>query len=533
MSSIHYPSRLCLKATISVFTLCGAFSLHAEEFSELVGTDQITVNNNPEPQHVGEHGRIEALLKPPRVERFRIDDSGTLNEAPKQRKGDPTVKIGHQKTKTKPALNAALTAASVSVASCTSTSSSLINPNFETVKPSEPINPSISGQAKGWCDVGDFGYSRVQVAPKKYNYVIKLSIPSNPSNPGNSSPRAAVAQTVTLAQTSFKNVFIGGMVKAENVVGEWGSFLQANFVLNDGTTVICKTNLPNLGTFDWRWIGLNAHHCLDKDEPIKSVTVSAILQDGGTAYFDLLQLQQFNQGPGAVTIMFDDGLLSDSTIVKPYLSALGFRGSSAVITSQIGRPGYMSMMDLNDLPSAKWDIVSHSVTHPWFPGLSANEASAELKKSKKILGNFNVQDFAWPYGGADGQTTALAQKIYKSTRTYDIPDDNGYGTFPYNIRSYPIYRDDICASWFADCSVHDYLSWIREFIDEAKKNGRWAILAFHEIVPGGPINGEYSDNDYVNSLWFFSEVVETIKNSGIQVINYVEGRKQFANVTAP
>lgn len=507
-----------IKSTIAFLGLCSALYLWSAEVSAQTPGNQNRGSG-------GEYGKIEHILRPTRVTTFRKDRSGNFVEAEKPRKkGDPADKIGRLKTNTRPALRsrqgpegAALSLGLAALpTACTSTSGSLINPKFETA--------DSAGLAKGWCDVGDFGYSRVQVTPTKYNYVVQLSIPpGTPANP-NDAPRAAVGQDVALNQTSFRNVFVGGMVKGSGIPGEWGAFLQADFQLNDGTVVTCISDLANLGSFDWRWIGLNADDCLNPDQPIKRVTVSAVVQDGGTAYFDLMQLRQPNPGSGAMTFLFDDGLISVATIAKPYLDAAGLRGSAAVITGATGTAGHMSNQDLNSLKAAGWDIISHSVTHPWFPALSDADANTELGQSKATLrgAGFPVQDFAWPFGGTDGRVTALAQSVYTSTRRYDVWDDNGYGTFPYNTKGYGVLREDLFAE------PDEFLGWMQGWIEEAKLKGRWAILTFHDL---GPLNDP--DNDFINSPEFFAKVVDMVKASGINVVNYIQGRQMFANVPKP
>ena len=225
----------------------------------------------------------------------------------------------------------------------------LTNSNFET---------PVGTKADQWCDDYARGYSRVLLTPAKYNYVARASIPTT---------------------VPAKNVFLGAMIKGNNVVLDpegWGATLDVGFTVDCAAhpqfceyhgdpvdnTLWCAT-LPSSGTFDWRWVGLDSHTCgigyVDSatgnwiDVPIKTAWVFPILGGAtGTAYFDLIQLMQFSPGPGAVTFMFDDGYKSTKSVVKPILDQYGFPGSSAAISSVVGAPGDMTAQDLRDLQEA-------------------------------------------------------------------------------------------------------------------------------------------------------------------------------------
>ena len=151
------------------------------------------------------------------------------------------------------------------VTACTSVSGALINPKFETASGS---------QAAGWCDVFGRGYTRVQLAPAKYNFVAKLTIPAGLPH---GQRLAAARQTVFLNQTRQDNVFVGAMLKGNSIIpdGDWmGAMLDVSFhvdcsaypafckyappgqpALHPDGVVECES-LPNVGTFDWRWTGL-------------------------------------------------------------------------------------------------------------------------------------------------------------------------------------------------------------------------------------------------------------------------------------
>jgi hypothetical protein len=90
------------------------------------------------------------------------------------------------------------------VTACETTA--LANANFET---------PVGAKADQWCDDYARGYSRVLLTPAKYNYVARASIPTTvPAAQRYAGPY----QIVHLNQTQAKNVFVGAMIKGNNVV---------------------------------------------------------------------------------------------------------------------------------------------------------------------------------------------------------------------------------------------------------------------------------------------------------------------------
>ena len=423
--------------------------------------------------------------------------------------------------------------APAAVTACTSGSGALINPKFETASGS---------QAAGWCDVFGRGYTRVRLTPAKYNFVAKLTIPTGLPH---AQRLSAAQQTVLLNQTRADNLFIGAMLKGNSIVpdGAWmGAMLDVSFHVNcsaypafcqpphsDGV-VECQT-LPSVGTFDWRWIGLDSHTCgvgyVDasghwRDVPIKSVDVMVLLGYGtGTAWFDLVQLIQFPPRPAAVTFMFDDGNKSTVTQAKPILAKYGFVGSAAIVKNYVNGAGLLTAQDLRNLQNAGWDIASHGVNHDDMTKLSNAAAKADLINSKSYLQSLGltVDTYAWPFGAHDQRVIGLAQPVYASTRTVES-DDNARGTFPYTVKVLSLYNTTTLANVRA---------WVRDLKDNpncvTNCNGRWGVFLAHNITP--------NPGTYDSTPAFLDALANEVKKSGIEVVNYRTGRQRFANVPRP
>ncbi len=67
---------------------------------------------------------------------------------------------------------------------------------------------------------------------------------------------------------------------------------------------------------------------------------------------------------GAILFTFDDGRTSALETVAPALESHGWRGHFFVVSSWIGRPGFLSAGQLRELRARGHRVGSHSATHP-------------------------------------------------------------------------------------------------------------------------------------------------------------------------
>lgn len=424
----------------------------------------------------------------------------------------------------------------------------LTNADFETA--------SGTG-AEGWCDDYGLGYQQALQTPAKYNKTAYMRVPET-TPVGQRTAAAYQGVELTPIQSQPRNVFVGAMVKGSGIVADvagGGAFLDILFQVDcaaapgfcsyapggtpwypDGK-VWCST-ARNVGTFDWRWIGVDSHSCgvgyLEEATghwvtvPIKSVEVTALLHDAtGSAWFDLAQLRQYDAGPAAVTFMFDDGLKSVLNAAQPILGGYGYVGSAAVISSEVGNYRSLTAENLQALQAAGWDVESHSIDHPSMPTLSVAAATTQFLNSKSTLESYGltIDSFIWPYGDYNQEVIGLAQTLgnpaplYKSTRTVEV-GDNAYGSNPYLLKVLEIDRPT---------TLDQVKSWINELKDDptctTACTGRWGIFLLHDITT--------TPGEYDTTPDFLQAVADEVKKSGLDVVNYRTGYQRFANVPMP
>jgi hypothetical protein len=132
-------------------------------------------------------------------------------------------------------------------------------------------------------------------------------------------------------------------------------------------------------------------------------------------------------------IWFDDGLIEHYTIAFPLMQNAGLKGSEAVITGHVGDVwndiGYrlkpcMTLEQLTELHNAGWDLFSHSVTHPYFSQITADQAFTELTDSQTWIKSqgFEGYCFVWPFGDVGHQDIEQQHYSYERSIISDIWD---------------------------------------------------------------------------------------------------------------
>lgn len=106
-------------------------------------------------------------------------------------------------------------------------------------------------------------------------------------------------------------------------------------------------------------------------------------------------------------ITFDDGNGSDYSLALPILLKFNAKAIFFIVTSYIGKAGYLSWDQVRGLHSKGMEIGSHSVSHPNFINLSKAQKLHELIRSKEIIENeinSKIFSFSVPYGIFDKET---------------------------------------------------------------------------------------------------------------------------------
>lgn len=124
-------------------------------------------------------------------------------------------------------------------------------------------------------------------------------------------------------------------------------------------------------------------------------------------------------GSAVTVITFDDGLSSVYENAYPIMKKYGVVGNVAVILDSVGKDGFMSLEQLQELQSEGWCICSHTMSHPDITKLSDEKLYYELTQSKerlKALGFSGYHSFVVPFHYHDQVSMSKVRQIYKLSR---------------------------------------------------------------------------------------------------------------------
>lgn len=120
------------------------------------------------------------------------------------------------------------------------------------------------------------------------------------------------------------------------------------------------------------------------------------------------------QAEGSSLILtFDDGHLSNHSIVLPILRDTGIKAAFFVTSGFIGTENHMTEEMIRELDDAGMIVGSHAKTHRFLTDLSDEEAGLELSASKEVLERIvghTVDCFSAPGGRIDGRIERLARE---------------------------------------------------------------------------------------------------------------------------
>lgn len=139
------------------------------------------------------------------------------------------------------------------------------------------------------------------------------------------------------------------------------------------------------------------------------------LKSNGYTVIGLDEIDQAARYTKPVIITFDDGYEDNYTSAYPILKKYNFKATVFLISSLIGKPGYLSKDQIHEMR----DLISfqsHTVTHPYLTRLSAEEQEHELAESKKTIETITgdrVDALAYPIGDHNGQVIEIARRYYK------------------------------------------------------------------------------------------------------------------------
>ena len=136
----------------------------------------------------------------------------------------------------------------------------------------------------------------------------------------------------------------------------------------------------------------------------------------------------------AVAITFDDGCETDLLVAAPLLQDRGFEATFYVVAGFVGRPGFLTGVQVRQLAELGFEIGCHSMTHSYLTDLDDGQLRVEIVAAKDRLEQLTgrpVGQFSCPGGRWDGRVARLAREAgYASVATSRVganrPGDDRY-----------------------------------------------------------------------------------------------------------
>ena len=129
---------------------------------------------------------------------------------------------------------------------------------------------------------------------------------------------------------------------------------------------------------------------------------------------------ELDPGQTVVTITFDDGRASNVKAAQ-ILNAYGLRGTFFINSGTIGKPGYLSLTDLDWIATTSGnEIGGHTVDHRDLRTLNTNQVRSEICDDRATLmgWGFPVRNFAYPFASASPEIEAMVRECgYNSGRS--------------------------------------------------------------------------------------------------------------------
>jgi len=143
-----------------------------------------------------------------------------------------------------------------------------------------------------------------------------------------------------------------------------------------------------------------------------------------TVSFDDL-LEHYAGGPElpkrSVILTFDDGYDDSYEYAFPLLQQYGMTGTFYIVTDFVGRPGYLTWEQIQEMDAAGMQIAAHSATHADLSVVRAAELTRQLVEPKRALEEHlghPVVHLAYPSGKYNTGTIVAAKAAgYKTAVT--------------------------------------------------------------------------------------------------------------------
>jgi peptidoglycan/xylan/chitin deacetylase (PgdA/CDA1 family) len=181
-------------------------------------------------------------------------------------------------------------------------------------------------------------------------------------------------------------------------------------------------------------------------------------------------------GETVVTLAFSDGY-ADQLQVLPWLAERGLRASFFIISNRLGRSGYLTVQQLEEIAAAGHEVGGHTLDHVQLANLSEAEQRRQIcdDRVNLLALGFAVRSFHYPSGSDDLVTPGIVRAC-----NYNSGSDIGSlgSAIAESIPPADVYDIRMPGSIRAAQSLED----IQRLVARVEESGGgWVMLNFHRI----------------------------------------------------
>jgi len=187
---------------------------------------------------------------------------------------------------------------------------------------------------------------------------------------------------------------------------------------------------------------------------------------------------------GAITVTFDDGWGTVYTEAFPALQEVQLKANVALVIGAVGWEAFLTLPQLQELNSAGWSMVSHTMSHAHLPELSDAALDEELGGSQQWIlekGFSGGQVLVVPYHDWGPREREAAGRFYQAARsataTHFWPDSlvHWMPSDPYGLTA--IEADSL------PYTTPEGRQRLREYLVRALQENLFVEVFFHQVPP--------------------------------------------------
>jgi len=199
------------------------------------------------------------------------------------------------------------------------------------------------------------------------------------------------------------------------------------------------------------------------------------LKEAGWKGMSVSEALTFPASP-CVAITFDDGCETDLLYAAPTLREANFGATFYITVGFLGRPGYLSSSQVNELAKLGFELGCHSMTHPYLSNLGLDGLRAEMVTPKLKLEQLTgepIKHFSCPGGRWNRRVAEVAQEAGYHSVSTSKTSANSRQTDIYSLGRVAILRDTSLSSFQQICRAENL--WRLQLKDLARSGGKKLI----------------------------------------------------------